>query len=393
MQIPANGSHSSTSRNDIENASAMLELAVVIPTFEERDNIDPVLHRLAEALSGIQYEVIFVDDDSRDGTADRVRQIARTSSHVRVLQRILRRGLGSACIEGMMATAAPYIAVMDADLQHDERILPQMLAKLKTESLDVVVATRHGSGGGMGEFARHRVLLSNLGSRLSRSIMPTPITDPMSGFFILTRGYLEEVVRSTSGVGFKILLDLVASGRRPVRLGEIPYTFRERLHGSSKLDLRACLEFLELVLDKKLGNFMPVRVLIFAAVGAAGVLLAFLVMCLLVLLFHVEFLWAWAVATFAAMTANFFLNNWATYRDRSLKGRRILAGLASFYAACSIGAAINFGVAKSTIHLGLPWYLAGVCGLAVGATWNYCITSFTTWRRARLAVQLSRVQA
>lgn len=393
MQISATGPDTSSFRNDRGSPGTALELAVVIPTFEERDNIAPVLNRLAEVLAGIRYEVIFVDDDSRDGTADRIREIARTSSNVRVLQRLFRRGLGSACIEGMMATAAPCIAVMDADLQHDERILPQMFAKLKTDGLDIVVATRHGEGGSMGAFARRRVLLSNLGNRLSRSLMTTPISDPMSGFFILTRSYLEEVVRSASGIGFKILLDLVASGHRPALVGEVPYTFRERLHGSSKLGLRACLDFVELLLDKKVGNFVPVRFLVFGAVGAVGVLLSSLVMCLLVLVFRVEFLWALAAATFAAMTANFFLNNCATYRDRGLRGRRILTGLASFYAACSIGAAINFEVAKSAIRLGLPWYLAGACGLAVGALWNYGITSFTTWRRARLAVQLSRVQA
>lgn len=393
MQISPTGPDRWTFWNDRVSPGTALELAVVIPTFEERDNIAPVLDRLAEVLAGIRYEVIFVDDDSRDGTADRIREIARTSGKVRVLQRLFRRGLGSACIEGMMSTAAPYIAVMDADLQHDERILPQMFAKLKTEGLDIVVATRHGEGGSMGAFARRRVLLSNLGNHLSRALMPTPISDPMSGFFILTRSYLEEVVRSTSGIGFKILLDLVASGRRPARVGEVPYTFRERLHGSSKLDVRACLDFVELLLDKKLGNFVPVRFLVFGAVGAVGILLSSLVMCLLVLVFRVEFPWALAAATFSAMTVNFFLNNCTTYRDRGLRGRRILTGLASFYAACSIGAAINFEAAKSAIRLGLPWYLAGACGLAVGALWNYGITSFTTWRRARLAVQISRVHA
>lgn len=377
----------------MKSTAASLELAVVIPTFEERDNIRPVLERLAGVLSGIEYEVIFVDDDSQDGTADRIREIARTISNVRVLQRIFRRGLGSACLEGMMATAAPYIAVMDADLQHDENVLPQMFAKLKADNLDVVVATRNGAGGSMGEFAWHRVLLSNLGSRLCRWILRTSLSDPMSGFFILTRAYLEEVVRSASGIGFKILLDLVASGPRPVRVGEVPYTFRERLHGSSKLDVRTCLEFVELLLDKKLGNLVPVRFLVFGAVGALGVLLSSLVFCLLVLVFKVEFLWALAAATFAAMTANFFLNNWATYRDRSLKGTKILTGLASFYIACSIGAVINLQVAKSAIRLGAPWYFAGVCGLAVGSLWNYGITSFTTWRKARLASRLSKIHA
>ncbi|MGD0907210.1 MAG: glycosyltransferase family 2 protein [Candidatus Acidiferrales bacterium] len=384
MHASASALQNSTAWKDLDISAAPLELAVVIPTFEERENIWPILDRLAEALTGIHYEVIFVDDDSRDGTADCIREIARHSTNVHVIQRVHRRGLGSACIEGMMATAAPYIAVMDADLQHDERILPRMFATLKNDRLDLVVATRNATGGSMGEFAWHRVLLSNLGQRLSKSILRMRISDPMSGFFVLTRDYLEEVIRSTSGIGFKLLVDLVASARRPLRIGEIPYTFRERAHGSSKLDVSVCLEFVQLVLDKKIGNLVPVRFLIFGAVGVVGVLLASVVLSVLVLAFRLDFLTAQVITTFIAMTGNFFLNNSMTYRDRRLKRWGIVTGLASFYAACSLGAVINLHIAKSAKDLGIPWYIAGACGLAVGAVWNYGITSFTTWRRARV---------
>jgi len=366
------------------NASAALELAVVIPTLNERENVHPVLENLAKALEGIQYEVIFVDDDSADGTADCIREIARSNPYVHVLQRILRRGLASACIEGMMSTSAPHIAVMDADLQHDERILRQMFAILISDRLDLVVATRNALGGGMGEFSWHRVILSNLGRRLSRWISHTGLSDPMSGFFVLTRDYLEEVVRSTSGIGFKILLDLVASSKRPLRVGEVPYTFRERLYGSSKLDIVVGLEYLQLLLDKKIGNLVPVRFLLFSTVGAIGVLLASVLLYVLVSVFSMDFLKAQAITTFVAMTGNFFLNNNMTYRDRRLKGRRIFTGLAMFYLACSFGAVINLRIAASGKDLGLPWYVAGACGLAVGAVWNYGITSFTTWRKTRL---------
>lgn len=367
-----------------DSSPVPLELAVVIPTFNERENVHPVLENLAKALVGIKYEVIFVDDDSPDGTADGIRAIARSDPYVRVLQRISRRGLASACVEGMMSTAAPHIAVMDADLQHDERILPQMIAKLKSDGLDVVVATRNAPGGGMGEFSGHRVFLSNLGLRLSRWISHSDISDPMSGFFIVTRDYLEEVVRSTSGIGFKILLDLIASGKRPLRIAEVPYTFRERLHGSSKLDILVGLEYLQLLLDKKIGNLVPVRFLIFSTVGAVGVLLASVVLYILLSLFKMDFLMAQVIATLVAMTGNFFLNNTMTYRDRRLKGRKIFMGLAMFYVACSFGAIINLRIATSAHNLGLPRYIAGTCGLAVGAVWNYGISSFTTWRVSKL---------
>ena len=360
-----------------------VELAVVVPTFKERDNIEPLLESLRHSLSGIEYEVIFVDDDSPDGTAAAVRAISGTNSRVRVLQRIGRRGLSSACLEGMMATAAPYIAVMDADLQHDERILPAMLSRLKEGKLDLVVATRNKEGGGMGEFAGHRVRLSHLGRRLSRVVSHTDLSDPMSGFFVVDRGFLEEVIHSASGTGFKILLDLVASSRRPVRFAEVPYTFRKRLRGTSKLDILVGIEYLQLLLDKTIGNLIPPRFFIFSMVGALGLVLSIGMLYLLFSVLKMEFTTAQAITTFVAMTANFFLNNSLTYRDRRLRGRRVVMGLVTFYAACFVGAVLNVRIAQFTKDTGVPWYLAGACGLAVGAVWNYGVTSITTWRQAR----------
>jgi dolichol-phosphate mannosyltransferase len=360
-----------------------LELAVIVPTFNERDNVRLLLEKLDRALEGVSYEVIFVDDDSPDGTANAVRAIGAYNLRVRVLQRVNRRGLASACIEGMLATAAPYIAVMDADLQHDEGILPGMLEKLKSESLDLVIATRNAEGGGMGGFARRRVLLSNVGSGLSRFISHASLSDPMSGFFVLQRSYLEEVVHSASGIGFKILLDLVASSTRPIRTGEVPYTFRERIHGTSKLDILVSLEYLQLLLDKTIGDFIPARFAIFGMVGSVGVVTALVGLYAAVRLFHLPFFTAQVIATFSAMTANFFLNNSTTYRDFRLKGRHLWIGLLMFYMACSLGAVINVRIAEGLEAWGARWYVAGTCGLLVGAVWNYGATSFTTWRRAR----------
>lgn len=360
-----------------------VELAVVLPTFNERGNLEPVLTKLAAALAGISYEVLFVDDDSPDGTGAAARAIARENPRVRVLERIGRRGLSSACIEGMMATAAPYIAVMDADLQHDERILPAMLEKLKAGNLDLVAATRHIEGGSTGELAESRVLLSNLGRKLSEFVSHTPLTDPMSGFFIVSREFLDEVVHSASGVGFKILLDLVASSRRPVRFAEVPYTFRQRMHGSSKLDVLVGLEYLQLLLDKTIGDLIPPRFLIFSLVGAAGLLMSVAVLYLLYSVLHLPFEAAQLITTFVAMTVNFFVNNSTTYRDRRLRGSQLFYGLATFYTACFVGALVNFRVAEFVKNAGAAWYVAGACGLAVGAVWNYGVTSITTWRIAR----------
>ncbi len=364
-----------------DDSAELLELSVVLPTFNERENVVPVLARLEAALSGIRYEVVFVDDDSPDGTADEVRRVARRNPQIRILKRIRRRGLSSACIEGMFATAAPWIVVMDADLQHDETIIPAMLRRIQTENLDIVIGTRKAAGGSMGDFAASRVRLSNAGSYLSNLVSRHKLSDPMSGFFMISRSYLEDVSHTLSGLGFKILLDLVASSRRAVRIGEEPYTFRSRMFGESKLDILVGLEYLQLLLDKLIGDYVPVRFVIFGMVGTLGAVLHLVILWLLYIVAGESFLLAQAAAAFVVMTANFMLNNLITYRDRRLRGADFLRGLLSFYVACSIGAFVNVRVATFIAAGGWPWYVAGLLGTILGSVWNFGVTSIFTWRQ------------
>jgi dolichol-phosphate mannosyltransferase len=359
------------------------ELAVVVPTFNESDNVAPFLQALAAALGQIPYEVIFVDDDSPDGTADVVRDIALQDPRVRVLHRINRRGLASACVEGMLASSAPYIAVMDADLQHDEAILPLMLERLKSRNLDIVVGSRNIAGGSMGEFARTRVHLSMLGRRFSQSVCRCEINDPMSGFFVLSRPFLMEVVHGVSGIGFKILVDLLASCQRPVRLEEMAYRFRNRQHGESKLDILVAVEYLQLLLDKFVGNYVSASFVIFGLVGASGVVLYLAALWIQLSWLGVSFRQAQVTATLAAMTTNFLLNNAITYRDRRLRGWNILRGLILFYIACSFGVLINLETAEFARGVGFPWYAAGLIGLILSSVWNYGVTRIFTWRAIR----------
>lgn len=360
-----------------------LYLAVVIPTFNERDNVKPMLALLDSALTGIPYEVLFVDDDSPDGTADLVRSISQQDIRVRVLQRVNRRGLSSACLEGMMATGAPYIAIIDADLQHDERILPAMLEKCRREKLDLVIGTRNSEGGSMGEFSANRVRLSQMGRKLSQWLTRTELSDPMSGFFLVDRRWLDDVIHLASGIGFKILLDLVASSPRPVRVGEVPYQFRTRQFGESKLDILVGLEYLELLLDKVIGHLIPIRFAIFCIVGALGLLLAVILFYCLTSYFGYRFVLAQITVTALVMIVNFFVNNSTTYRSQRLKGGALWWGLLTFMVACSAGAFINLRIAEYGLRVGIPWYLAVVAGLIVGSAWNYGVTSVFTWRQTQ----------
>ena len=355
------------------------ELAVIIPTLNERDNVPLVVERLNRVLAGIAWEAIFVDDDSPDGTADAVRALGRRQANIRCLQRLGRRGLASACIEGILASAAPYAAVMDGDLQHDESLLPAMLAKIKSERLDVVVASRYVEAGSLGEWQRSRVMISNLAGRLGRLVIKAELTDPMSGFFVIKRDAFNAALRGLSGQGFKILLDLFASSPRPLAFAELPLNFRQRLHGESKLDAMVAWEYLVLLLEKLVGPAVPVRFLLFSIIGALGVGTHLLTLWFATHVLFTGFALAQSAATLVAMTGNFLLNNLFTYRDRRLRGRRLLTGLISFYAVCGAGAAANVGIASHLVVDHHSWWLAGLAGAAVSVVWNYAMSSIFTW--------------
>lgn len=356
------------------------ELSVVVPTFNEHDNVEPLLDKLAAALRGIRYEVIFVDDDSTDGTWQLVNRLAQRLQNVRLVHRIGRRGLSSACIEGMLASSAPYMAVMDADLQHDETILPTMLAQLKRDDLDIIVGSRFVEGGSTGDFHPIRKLMSEFATGLAKVITRSNLRDPMSGFFLLRRSFFEPTARRLSGQGFKILLDLFASSEKPVNFAEVPYTFRLRQAGESKLDTLVMLEYAQLLADKTIGRYVPIRFIMFVSVGLLGVIVHLAILGVLHKTLDYGFYWSQVAATIGAMTFNFNLNNLFTYRDRRLKGRALIMGHLSFFAICSIGAIANFQIAELLFEHGIFWALAGFLGAVVGSVWNYAVSSAFTWR-------------
>lgn len=367
-------------------ASRPLDLAIVVPTFNERGNVAALIERLDHVLEGIGWEVIFVDDASPDGTADAVRAMARHDPRVRVIQRIGRRGLSSACIEGMCATAAPVAAVMDGDLQHDEALLPRMLATLRDDpSLDLAIGSRFVAGGGTGEWDRDRVAKSALATRLSRHVLRTGLSDPMSGFFAIRTEVLRTLVPQLGGIGFKILLDIMSAGPRPLAFVELPFTFRARHAGESKLDHVVAMEYLIALYDRRMGRVVPVRFAMFSAIGALGAGVHMAVLTLAYVVAGASFVAGQIVATLVAMTFNFFLNNALTYRDRRLRGARALfGGWLAFCLVCSAGAVANVGVA-AFLHEARQgyWAVSALLGVLVGAVWNYALSSRFTWGRYR----------
>jgi len=367
-----------------------LELAVVLPTLNERGNVAPMVARLEQALEGIAWEAIFVDDNSRDGTADEVRALSRLDPRIRVIQRIGRRGLASAAIEGMCATAAPVVAVMDADHQHDPALLPAMLAAVEAGACDLAVASRFAEGASRAQWNQPgRERASALANALARRMTGVALTDPMSGYFMLRTEILRRDAHLLSGIGFKVLLDILATAEEPLIVREFPLAFAARARGASKLDRTVVFEFLVGLYDKWLGRIVPTRFALFGTIGALGVLVHMAVLSAFLALLGGSFARpvtgfdvGQAVAATVAMSFNFVLNNALTYADQRLRGAgALLRGWVRFAAACSVGLLANVGAAAVLVRFGLPEYAAALAGIAIGSVWNYALSSRFVWGR------------
>lgn len=370
-----------------------LELAVVLPTYNERANIRPMIARLEAALAGIAWEAVFVDDDSRDGTAEELRQVAQADRRVRVIQRIGRRGLASAAIEGICATAAPVVAVMDADQQHDPALLPGMLADVRSGEWDIVCASRFAAGASTAQWNEpRRERASSLANALARKLTGLDLSDPMSGYFAMRTASVRENAHKLSGIGFKLLLDIVATVDGPLRIKEVPIDFAPRTAGQSKLDRTVLFEFLVGLYDRWLGRVIPTRFALFGTIGALGVVVHMAVLSAFLAAFGGRFE-DQVVSTFeagqtlaalVAMTFNFALNNTLTYADQRLRGAwPLLRGWAKFALTCSVGLLANVGVAAVLVREGLHPYPAALAGIAIGSVWNYALSSRFVWGRFR----------
>ena len=369
-----------------------LQLAVILPTLNERKNLRRLVDRLDAALAGIRWEAIFVDDNSPDGTSDEARAISQADPRVRVIQRIGRRGLASAAIEGMCATAAPVVAVMDADHQHDPALLPGMLAAIDSGDYDLAYASRFAEGASTEAWGRpDRVKASGFANAIARKVTGVDLTDPMSGYFMLRAETLRADASRLSGVGFKILLDILATVERPLRVKEFPLDFAARAEGESKLDRTVVFEFLIGLYDKWLGRIIPTRFALFGTVGAMGAVLHMSVLALVLHLFGAKFavshypketafIVGQTVAAFTAMTFNFVLNNELTYADKRLRGfLPLFNGWAKFAFTCLFGMLANIGVSTALVRVGFHPYPSAAAGIILASVWNFALSSKFVW--------------
>jgi len=358
------------------------DLSLVIPTYNERANIGPLLDAVRTALGDIAWEMIIVDDDSPDQTFSEVSRLSREDPRLRCLRRVGRRGLASAVIEGAMVANGGAVAVMDADFQHDERILRAMYEKLIATDSDIVVATRYAEGGGIGEWDATRARMSDFATRMACMLVGNQTTDPMSGFFMVRREVFASVIYDLSQQGYKILLDIISSSATPLKIEEVPYVFRNRQEGESKISIMVLAEFLFLIIEKLTHGLVPPRFALFSIVGGIGLAVHLAILNALKLA-GFDFLTAQVIAIGVAMVSNFIMNNEFTYRDRRLTGISVISGLLLFCVVCSFGALANVGVAEVAIHEVGNWSLAGLAGAIMGAVFNFSAATSLVWRRPR----------
>jgi dolichol-phosphate mannosyltransferase len=356
------------------------ELTVVVPTFNERANVPVMVDRLRSLLTGVDWELLFVDDDSPDGTALAARAIGENDSRIRCIRRLGRRGLAGALLEGMMASQARYVAALDGDLQHDETLLPAMLACLRANDVDLVVASRHVPGGSAASFSPWRARASRWATVAACRILGVGLSDPMSGFFMIRRDIIEDIAPRLSSQGFKLLLDIVATADSRLRICELPYVFSDRLHGRSKLDSRVAFDYVTLVVAKATNDAISVRFLLFCLVGLTGIAIHMASLTTALNVPYLDFVYAQVFATTAAITWNFVLNNQLTYRDQRLTGWRWATGLIRFHIVCVVGAISNVGAASWLYGNDRRWWVAGLVGAAMGAVWNYVMSASFVWR-------------
>ncbi len=368
-------------------ASKKTELSIVIPTFNESENVGEIVKRLSATLKGIGWEIIFVDDNSPDGTADVVRELSRSEPRVRLISRHNRRGLASAVVEGALAASTDIIAVMDGDLQHDETVLPGMYENVRSGEADLVSASRFlTEDGADGLSSQTRVAISNSGIKLSNMIFKMDMTDPLTGFFVVKRDVVEEALPYLSELGFKILMDLVVSSKPRPRIKEVPFKFRERQHGESKLDNRVMYDFFLFFIEKRIASILPLpaRFISFALINSVGILIHLAVLIpLITVMGQGFFAKGQLIATIVAMAFNYAVNNLITYSDRQLKGAKFYVGFIVFCVLCSVGVWANVGVATNMVEGPgtLNYILPAIGGALITVVWNYVATGAFVWGR------------
>lgn len=355
-------------------------LSIIVPTFNEKDNIKILISRIEEVFQGKNdnYEIIVVDDDSPDGTWHVVEELMVLKPHVRLYRRVDQRGLSSAVIQGFSMAKGDYLAVMDADLQHDETILPEMLKRC--QNADLVIASRKAENGGIEDWSKKRQFVSWVASKMAIWVLKVQVSDPMSGFFMLSRESFNRCIQQLNPKGFKILLEIIHK-LKPTKIEEVGFVFKSRVHGESKLSAGVMLDYLISLYELKFGRVLPASFLQYCFVGALGVLVNMGVFELFYRLLKFPLNSSVVMGITVAMLFNFILNDIWTFKR--VKDNRFFSKIIKsikFLGFCSIGALINYSVvAFLNQHFSFPVEINILSGIFVSTLWNYWSNRTFTW--------------
>jgi len=357
-------------------------VSIVIPTYNERDNISKILEMLDKSLKRVHHEIVFVDDNSPDGTNFEIKNFIKNSSKIHLIHRVGRRGLSGAIIEGIFAAKSELVAVMDCDLQHDATKLKDMLDLFsKNASLDIVVGSRFTNNGeiSINAFSKIRKLGSKVTTFLIKKLLRIKSTDPLSGFFMVKKESFLKKSDKLQTQGFKVLADFLATSGTTIEIREIGYSFKNRVAGESKMSFLTALELIGLVLSQILKGRVSIRFILFCMVGLSGIFVQLSITGLAILLID-QFPTSQTLGIVAAMTSNYFLNNIITFQERKLKSLDLIRGLFSFYLICSLGAFTNIAIATYLFSFSSNWLISSFIGACFGAVWNFTLTSIFTWK-------------
>lgn len=373
-------------------------LTVVLPTYNESKNIPILIERLTKVLAKIDYEILVVDDNSPDRTYEVVDQIGAKNPRVRCIRRIHERGLSSAVMTGMASSSAKYYAVMDADLQHDEAILPGLLKAVNQEGFDLAVGSRAAEDGSFGEFSRLRRFISWTATMLAKMLLPVNVKDPMSGYFMVSREVFQQAEEKINPLGFKILLEFL--GRVPgLRVKEVGYTFRNRVHGETKLSGSVIRNYIVALMDLRFGHLVSPIFILYCLVGASGIIVYMLTVALGDALGMplIRDVWpapfnalpsSWLLGFGLSVTNNYVWNNYITFHERRHKSLALVSGFATFFLISLIGLLIQTSVSYLLAATGLFAAHAGsginrAIGITVAVITNYYLNLNFTWRKNR----------
>lgn len=358
-------------------------LSLILPTYKERDSLPILIPKIVKALSGTEYEIIVVDDDSPDRTWEVARELGRQYPQLLTIRRVGRRGLSSAVIEGFLAAKGDVFVVMDADGQHDVGLVAR-LGQAARENNGMAMGSRYMEGGGLGSFTGFRAWASRMGTNLAHWVCRVRVSDPMSGFFAISRGTFEEVLPRLNPKGFKILLDLLVHVPPDTPMKELPFTFGERLGGESKFSTQVRLQYLEFLYDATVGRFVPLTLIKYCVVGAMGVavnLTAYIGVTLLMGESSQDGLFSTPLFSGieAAIVFNFVLNNAWTFSHAKLRGWRAATGFIKYNVVCAFGALANIAVTGLLFQGGMGTMSSLAVGAFIGMIWNYTIARLFTW--------------